>query len=260
MKKLILLSLLLFIGCEETLEPEDCAGVAGGTAVEDNCGTCDSDLTNDNTTCIQDGCGAWGGNGFNSQGYYCTDINILRDIIQSSDWESAGEQTWNNIVDLSDSPMKRLIQFKINQSNVIIPDNIGGLSEITQFWIYNCNLNNIPYEIGNLNKLIDLGLMYNNLSGNILASLGNIKTLEILDLTGNQFTGTIPDTIYTLSNLKDLWLPYNDLSGEIKLLKGKNAAPPSDNKTAVKNVPIGNSMVLGNPKAPITVVKWTDFQ
>ena len=52
----------------------------------------------------------------------------------------------------------------------------------------------------------------------------------------------------------------NDLSGEIKLLKGKNAAPPSDNKTAVKNVPIGNSMVLGNPKAPITVVKWTDFQ
>jgi len=52
----------------------------------------------------------------------------------------------------------------------------------------------------------------------------------------------------------------NDLSGEIKLRKGKNAAPPSDNKSAVKNVPIGNSMVLGNPKAPITVVKWTDFQ
>ena len=31
-------------------------------------------------------------------------------------------------------------------------------------------------------------------------------------------------------------------------------------KSAVKNVPIGNSMVLGNPKAPVTITKWTDFQ
>ena len=36
MKKLILL--LFIVGCEE---PEDCAGVVGGTAVEDNCGICD---------------------------------------------------------------------------------------------------------------------------------------------------------------------------------------------------------------------------
>jgi len=35
-----LIILLLIVGCEETLEPEDCAGVAGGTAVEDDCGVC----------------------------------------------------------------------------------------------------------------------------------------------------------------------------------------------------------------------------
>ena len=29
---------------------------------------------------------------------------------------------------------------------------------------------------------------------------------------------------------------------------------------SIKDVPIGNSMVLGNPKAPITIIKWTDFQ
>ena len=43
-----LIILLLIVGCEGILvEPEDCAGVAGGDAVEDNCGTCDSDNTND---------------------------------------------------------------------------------------------------------------------------------------------------------------------------------------------------------------------
>ena len=36
-----LIILLLIVGCEETTEPQDCAGVAGGTAVIDNCGICD---------------------------------------------------------------------------------------------------------------------------------------------------------------------------------------------------------------------------
>jgi len=38
MKKLILLSILLFVGCDP--EPEDCAGVTGGDAVEDIDGNC----------------------------------------------------------------------------------------------------------------------------------------------------------------------------------------------------------------------------
>jgi len=91
MKKLILLSIILVVGCEETTapEPEDCAGVAGGDAVEDdcgvctgiadyvagtcydcadtpngdaledNCGTCDNDSTND---CTADCNGDFGGN------------------------------------------------------------------------------------------------------------------------------------------------------------------------------------------------------
>jgi len=40
MKKLLLLALLI-VGCEEALEPQDCTGVAGGTAVLDDCGICD---------------------------------------------------------------------------------------------------------------------------------------------------------------------------------------------------------------------------
>ena len=60
MKKLILLSILFIVGCPPPTgpEPEDCAGVAGGTAVEDECGTCDNDSAND---CVQDCAGEWGG-------------------------------------------------------------------------------------------------------------------------------------------------------------------------------------------------------
>ncbi len=36
----------------------DCAGECGGSSVEDNCGTCDSDTTNN---CVQDCAGVWGG-------------------------------------------------------------------------------------------------------------------------------------------------------------------------------------------------------
>ena len=57
MKKLLILSLLI-VGCDNSTEPTDCAGVSGGSAVEDNCGVCDSDSAND---CIADCNGTWGG-------------------------------------------------------------------------------------------------------------------------------------------------------------------------------------------------------
>ena len=51
-----LIILLLIVGCGT--EPEDCAGVAGGTAELDNCGVCDTDKTND---CMPDCAGVAGG-------------------------------------------------------------------------------------------------------------------------------------------------------------------------------------------------------
>ena len=39
MKKLLLL-IILVLSCEGLTEPEDCAGVAGGAAVKDDCGVC----------------------------------------------------------------------------------------------------------------------------------------------------------------------------------------------------------------------------
>ena len=55
-----LIILLLVVGCDETLEPEDCAGVAGGTAGLDSCAVCIGVTTN-LTACVQDCADVWGG-------------------------------------------------------------------------------------------------------------------------------------------------------------------------------------------------------
>ncbi len=60
MKKLILLSILLIVGCEETTEPKDCIDVVGGTAGLDSCAVCVGGTTN-LTACAQDCAGIWGG-------------------------------------------------------------------------------------------------------------------------------------------------------------------------------------------------------
>tara|TARA_Y100000996_G_C22347987_1_gene571564 strand:+ start:132 stop:455 length:324 start_codon:yes stop_codon:yes gene_type:complete len=68
-----------------------------------------------------------------------------------------------------------------------------------------------------------------------------------------------------LKEIESLKKGQEKLASDIKALK--SAPPPSKGKqptaaqsAVVKNVPIGDSMVLGNPNAPVTIVKWTDFQ
>ncbi len=57
-RSLLLFIVLCFWGCEKE-QSKDCAGIVGGNAVQDNCGNCDDDVSND---CEQDCAGIWGGN------------------------------------------------------------------------------------------------------------------------------------------------------------------------------------------------------
>ena len=52
MQKIILSVSLLIFSCNNSIESEDCAGVAGGNSIEDDCGVCDSNLSNDCRDCI----------------------------------------------------------------------------------------------------------------------------------------------------------------------------------------------------------------
>lgn len=75
----------------------------------------------------------------------------------------------------------------------------------------------IPAELGNLSQLEKLSLYDNRLSGGIPSELGNLRNLERLSLANNQLSGSIPAELGNLSNLKSLNLNDNQLSGSIPL-------------------------------------------
>ncbi|KAH7282420.1 hypothetical protein KP509_35G029800 [Ceratopteris richardii] len=64
-------------------------------------------------------------------------------------------------------------------------------------------------------SVISITLRSCNLSGSIPPVLGNLSSLQRLDLADNNFTGAIPAEIYGLPSLVSLNLSYNWLSGTI---------------------------------------------
>ena len=64
-------------------------------------------------------------------------------------------------------------------------------------------------------RVVELVLPENNLSGEIPPELGSLAQLEVLHLPDNQLSGKIPQEIGDLANLKRLWLSRNELTGEI---------------------------------------------
>jgi hypothetical protein len=73
----------------------------------------------------------------------------------------------------------------------------------------------IPETIGNLSKLHALFLDFNALEDSIPQALGNLKNLVAIYLGGNQLIGHIPDTLCTLTNLTIFHLPDNNLTGHV---------------------------------------------
>ena len=82
----------------------------------------------------------------------------------------------------------------------------------------------LPSELGNLASLEGLNLYNNDLAGSIPASLGNLADLLRLDLSGNDLTGTIPVELGDLGNLRGLSLQHNDLTGSIPVQLGNLAS------------------------------------
>ncbi|XP_058075187.1 leucine-rich repeat receptor protein kinase HPCA1-like [Magnolia sinica] len=77
-------------------------------------------------------------------------------------------------------------------------------------------------DIGELTELNSLDLSFNpGLSGSVSRSIGELKKLKILILTGCSFTGNIPEEIGNLPNLTFLALNLNRLTNEIPPSFGK---------------------------------------
>ncbi len=65
------------------------------------------------------------------------------------------------------------------------------------------------------NRVVDINLPNNNLTGTIPSDIGTLLDLEYLFLNGNNLSGPIPERLGDLVNLKMLSLGSNNLSGTI---------------------------------------------
>ena len=177
--------LLLIVGCGT--EPEDCAGVAGGSAELDNCNVCDTDLTND---CVPDCAGVWGGESVDDCNGVCNgDAVVLWGICIPASTTS---------IDLSGSGLTGEI-----------PSEIGNLTNLTDLELGDNQLTGqIPVEIGNLNDLTVLDLSDNQLTGLIPPEIGNLTSLLYLRLNNNQLKGRIPQEVCDLIESNNLYFSW----------------------------------------------------
>jgi len=208
-----LIILLLIVGCGT--EPEDCAGVAGGTAEIDNCNVCDTDKTND---CVLDCSGVWGGWDNLDKCGVCEGGNascLCDGLIEVE--IGPDNELWNSEIKTYDIATTTSIDLQAQGIQGTIPPEIGCLTNLTQLWlgINPLMAGEIPLSIGNLTNLTSLWLFDNQLTGEIPSEIGNLTNLTYLSLAGNSLTGEIPSEIGNLTNLTDLHLYSNQLTGEI---------------------------------------------
>ena len=72
----------------------------------------------------------------------------------------------------------------------------------------------ITYEVGNLQTLEVLNLRVNSLKGSIPTRIFNISTLRVLSLVANSLSVNLPSNMgLGLPNLEELFLSSNNLSG-----------------------------------------------
>ncbi|WJX09317.1 hypothetical protein P8452_00164 [Trifolium repens] len=104
--------------------------------------------------------------------------------------------------------------FMLNGS---IPDWFGEkLSTLQELDLRSCSISGvIPGSLGGMRSLKLLFLSGNNLTSRVPSSLGLLSNLSILDLSGNMFSGSVPDNFSNLGNLTRLDLSNNYLSGSI---------------------------------------------
>ncbi|XP_057949233.1 LRR receptor-like serine/threonine-protein kinase FLS2 [Malania oleifera] len=111
--------------------------------------------------------------------------------------------------------IKALKAFK----NSICSDPFGALADWNDT-NHHCNWSGIACDPSS-NHVISISLVRKNLRGKISPFLGNITSLQVLDLTSNSFMGHIPTQLGHCSQLLELTLYGNSLLGSVPLELGK---------------------------------------
>ncbi|GMJ05322.1 receptor like protein 6 [Hibiscus trionum] len=81
--------------------------------------------------------------------------------------------------------------------------------------VSNSYLQELPDSIGNLRSLEILDLSYSSLTGPIPAALGNLTQLKHLDLSRNKLSGLLPISVFNLTQVECLDFSRNNLIGSL---------------------------------------------
>ncbi|XP_042035004.1 putative receptor-like protein kinase At3g47110 [Salvia splendens] len=110
-----------------------------------------------------------------------------------------------------------------NSLNGILSASIGNFSSsLRSIWLQNSHIvGAIPSQIGNLSSVLLIGLGGNQLRGPIPPSIGNMKKLQRMYLDGNKFEGPISNDVCRMNILGELYLHENMLAGSIPKCLGE---------------------------------------
>ena len=123
-------------------------------------------------------------------------------------YNATGGANWTNKTGWSDPDNVAVGEWHgVTVTNNRVSDLFLGFNNLT---------GSIPADVGNLTALTSLDLGYNGLTGGIPSALGSLTRLQNLNLNDNGLNGSIPaETIGKMAALVSIDLSYNGLTGEI---------------------------------------------
>ena len=147
----------------------------------------------------------------------------------------------------------RVLSLNNNLIHGELPRALGRLSNLEYLLLYKNNFHGtIPLSIVNCQKLITFIIYGNSFIGHLPLLLGRLQgSLRMLDVSYNELSGNLPSSIGDLINLEELYVNHNHLVGVIpdtisKMLNLKSFMY-HENKITNTMINIGSADVYSEP-------------
>ena len=112
--------------------------------------------------------------------------------------------------------MKSLKVLDMNDNGIEeIPFRFNPSLSLEELYLNHNKIRYIPDVIFDMKSLKILSIFDNWIASTLSSKIGQLKSLEVLDLETNFLTGQIPDELFQVTSLKEIWMYGNMLTGQI---------------------------------------------